>query len=113
MNRGDIHLAYFPFAGRSGSKLRPVLLLTGPIGPVPEFLTAFISSVLPRILLLSDLLLDPKLPEYSSSNLKQVSVFRLHKQFTIHSGDVVRWIGQLTSAPMQEVDARLRSLLNL
>jgi len=40
-------------------KLRPVLLLTGPVGPVPEVLVAYISSVRPTVLLDSDLLIDP------------------------------------------------------
>lgn len=38
-------------------KLRPVLLLTTPIGPVPEILVAYISSVMPSPLLASDLIL--------------------------------------------------------
>ncbi len=39
MNRDEIHLASFPFGGSAGMKLRPVLLLTGPVGSVPEVLT--------------------------------------------------------------------------
>ena len=47
MNAGEIYLANFPFGGSAGVKLRPVLLLTGPTGNVPEVLTAYISSVVP------------------------------------------------------------------
>jgi len=36
----EIHLASFPFGGSAGMKLRPVLLLTGPVGNVPETLVA-------------------------------------------------------------------------
>lgn len=46
MAPGEIYLANFPFGAGGGMKLRPVLLLTGPIGSVPELLVAYISSVI-------------------------------------------------------------------
>ena len=51
-------------------KLRPVLLLTGAIGSVPEVVVAYISSVIPPNLLSSDVLLDPAKPEFRSTELK-------------------------------------------
>ena len=36
MAPGEIYLANFPFGGLPGVKLRPVLLLAGPIGTIPE-----------------------------------------------------------------------------
>jgi mRNA interferase MazF len=100
-------------AGRGGAKLRPVLLLTGPVGSVPEVLTAYISSVIPPNILPSDLLLDASKPDYASTNLAQVSVLRLHKLATLHQRDAVRLIGVLSATVMQEVGTRLRVLLNL
>ncbi len=44
-------------------KLRPVLLLTNPVGSIPEVLVAYISSIIPSQLLPSDMLLDPNKPE--------------------------------------------------
>ena len=44
MNRDEIHLASFPFGGSAAVKLRPVLLLTGPVGSVPEVLAVTTSS---------------------------------------------------------------------
>ncbi len=113
MKRGDIHLARFPMAGKGGVKLRPVLLLTDLIGPVPEVLTAYISSILPTTLLPSDMLLDATQPAYASTNLTQVSVLRLHKLATLHKRDVIRLIGVLAAATMADVETRLRTLLNL
>ncbi len=52
MQPGEIFLAQFPFGDVAGMKLRPVLLLTGQVGPVPEVLVAYISSVMPTQLLL-------------------------------------------------------------
>jgi hypothetical protein len=46
-------------------KLRPVLLLTGTLGSIPEVLVAYISSLVPTEPLPSDILLDPSKPEFS------------------------------------------------
>src|SRR5947209_20190505 len=87
MNRGDVYLGKFPLGGTVGVKVRPILLLTAPVGPVPELLTAYISSVIPNPLLPSDLLLDPGSPIHQGTNLKVVSVVRLHKLATLHQRD--------------------------
>src|ERR1019366_5446673 len=70
MRAGEIFLARFPFGDVPGMKLRPVLLLTGPIGSVPEVLVAYISSVVPTHPLARDLLIDPGKPEFRSTRLK-------------------------------------------
>ena len=113
MNPDEIALASFPFGGSAGMKLRPVLLLTGPLGSVPEVLVAYISSIVPSTLLPSDILLDPAAAEHASTNLKTVSVLRLHKLATIHTRNVVRHLGVLSPAAASEVDGKLRRLLSL
>jgi hypothetical protein len=60
-------------------KLRPVLLLTGSLGAVPEVLVAYISSVLPAQALPSDLIVDPSASEFPPTHLKVTSALRLHK----------------------------------
>ena len=111
MRPGKICLASFPFGDVAGMKLRPVLLLAGPIGPIPEVLVAYISSVLPTALMPSDLVLDPAKPELRSTNLKTASVLRLHKLATIHSSMIVRHLGDLPDAQKAAVAAKLRELL--
>lgn len=113
MNPAEIHLAYFPFGGTVGRKLRPVLLLTGPVGSVPEVLVAYMTSIMVPSLIPTDLVLDPAKPDHASSNLKAVSLLRLHKLATIHECDVVRKIGELSGVVKAEVLRRLRLLLNL
>jgi mRNA-degrading endonuclease toxin of MazEF toxin-antitoxin module len=113
MNRGDIYLGRFPLGGTVGSKVRPVLLLTDPVGPVPEVLAAYISSVVPAPLLPSDLLLDPSSPAHRGTNLKALSVVRLHKLSTLHQRDAYRHLGSLSAAALREVEQRLRLLLSL
>lgn len=113
MTPGEIHLAMFPFGGTVGAKLRPVLLLTGPLGIVPEVLTAYMSSVVPPNLLPTDMLIDPSQPQHSGTGLKQVTLLRLHKLATIHDRDIVRHLGQVPSATWTDVERKLRLLLNL
>ncbi len=113
MVAGEIYLGSFPFGDTAGMKLRPVLLLTGEIGPVPEVLVAYISSVIPADMLPSDLLVDPAKPEFVSTNLKKSSVVRLHKLATIHRSSLVRYLGSLKANAMADVAAKLRTLLNL
>ena len=113
MNPDEIYLASFPFGGSAGMKLRPVLLLTGPVGDVPEVLVAYISSIIPSSLLPSDILLDPAATEHATTNLKTPSVVRLHKLATIHARSVVRRLGVLSPTTAVEVDGKLRILLDL
>ena len=113
MNPGEMFLANFPFGSSAGMKLRPVLLLTGAIGTVPEIFVAYISSVIPATLLPTDVVLDPADPRYATTKLKIKSVLRLHKLATIHQTSLVRQLGSVSQSVHQEVDDRLRDLLKL
>src|SRR5207249_5174196 len=113
MRPGEIYLAQFPFGDVPGMKLRPVLLLTGTIGPIPEVLAAYISSVVPSQLRASDLLLDPSKPEFRGTHLKTSSAVRLHKLATIHSASIVRYLGIIDPPVREVVSAKLRELLGL
>jgi mRNA interferase MazF len=94
-------------------KIRPVLLLTEPVGAVPEILVAYISSVIPSRLLPSDLLLDPTLPEFRSTNLKISSTLRLHKLATIHCSSLARYLGVIDNHAWSAVASKLKDLLRL
>ena len=48
MRPGEIYLAKFPFGDAPGMKIRPVLLLTDPVGAVPEIVVAYIPPSFPR-----------------------------------------------------------------
>jgi mRNA interferase MazF len=113
MRRGELYLASFPFGDLPGMKLRPVLLLTEPVGPIPEVVVAYISSVLPAQLLPSDLLLDPATSDFQSTNLKTPSVLRLHKLATIHTRSIVRFLGTLEPIALSTVAAKLGALLSI
>ena len=113
MRPGEIYLARFPFGDIPGMKLRPVLLLTGAIGQIPEVLVAYISSVVPIRLLPSDLAIDPTMSEYAGSGLKSFSVLRLHKLATIHVSGVVRYLGQMERSGNVVIADKLTAVLGI
>jgi hypothetical protein len=113
MMPGDICLASFPFGDAPGMKLRPVLLLSRPVGPIPEILVGYISSVVPAALLPTDMLIDPSVPAFQSTHLKTVSVLRLHKLATIHVTNIVRRLGALTTEQRRIAAGRLEAFLEL
>jgi mRNA interferase MazF len=113
MQPGEIYLAKFPFGDVPGMKLRPVLLLTPPLGAIPEILVAYISSVIPNQLLPSDLVLDPGTPDFRPTRLKSRSALRLHKLATIHCSSLARFLGRLSAGTQKTVQAKLRNLLEL
>lgn len=115
MRPGEIYLANFPYGDRPEMKVRPVLLLTGATGPVPEVLVAYISSVVPppEQLLPSDLVLNPGTSEFASTRLKVVSALRLHKLATLHCAILERYLGVLDRAHAPVVSAKLKALLDL
>ena len=113
MQPGEIYLTHFPFGGGPGMKLRPVLVLTPPVGTVPEVLVAYVSSVLPPTALPSDIVLDPAQADHAGTNLKTVSVLRLLKLATIHRRSLVRYLGKLSSNTSADVASKLPVLLGL
>jgi mRNA interferase MazF len=113
MAPGDLYLGSFPFGAGGGAKLRPVLLLTAAVGTVPELLVAYVSSVIPPQLMPSDIVIDPYSSEHASTNLKAVSVIRLHKLATIHQRSVVRLLGSISHSTRADVAAKLRALLGI
>ena len=109
MHPGEVYLAQFPFGDVPGMKLRPVLLLTGPVGPISEVLVAYISSVIPTQSLPSELLIDPMKPEFRSTYLKTVSALRLHKlakRSTLLA--LARHLGALDGTAWTSVISRLK-----
>ena len=113
MQPGEIYLARFPFGDVPGMKLRPVLLLTGAVGSVPEVLVAYISSVVPAQPLPSDVVVNPAHAEFQATHLKVVSVIRLHKLASIHTSSLARYLGHLEPAHRSAIGTRLRHLLGL
>ncbi|MCU1238600.1 MAG: hypothetical protein JWP63_6567 [Candidatus Solibacter sp.] len=113
MQRGEIYLAKFPFGDVPGMKLRPVLLLTESVGPIPEILVAYISSVIPAQVLPSDVVMDSTRAEFASTHLKIISALRLHKLATLHVSSLARQLGRIEAPQQTVIDSKLKALLGL
>ena len=110
MRRGEIFLAAFPFGDRAEVKLRPVLLLTDGVGIGSEVIAAYISSVVPARLLLTDVELSPATSDDPRTGLKVASVLRLHKIATLHRTVLQRRLGAVPPEIHAEVITRLQRL---
>lgn len=108
---GEFWIARFPFGGKIGAKVRPVLLLSGPLSTIPEFITAYITSMMPNPLLATDVVIDLANPDHSQSGITTTSVIRLHKISTIHRRDLIRKLGALPSVMTPLISSGLRSAI--
>ena len=94
-------------------KIRPVLSLSDPVGVVPAILVLTFPPSFPQPVLPSDLLLDPSIPEFRSTNLKTSSALRLHKLATIHCSSLARYLGVVDNRTWSAVASKLKDLLRL
>lgn len=102
--RGDIVLVRFPFTDLSGSKRRPaVVLATYP----PDVVVAFISSTIPTVPELSDVVLRPSSTAFAATGLKVPSVIRLRKLATLEQSLITRTLGKLNQDLLTAVDKAL------
>ncbi len=113
MTKGKLVLVPFPFDDLSGTKVRPGLCLTDPIGPFRHIVIAFLTSQLVTPLLATDLVLDATHPDFPATGLRVTSTLRLHRLVTIRASIIQRELGALTPALQADVDARLRILFSL
>lgn len=81
---GAIVLLPFPFSDRSGSKLRPVLVLRRASARFDDWLVCMISSQLQQAERDLDEIIMPVDAEFSATGLKVASVIRLSRLAVVH-----------------------------
>ncbi len=100
--KGEIVLAQFPFTDGTGTKLRPVLILTISSVRHSDYLVMFISSQVSQKDD-DDIILDSLNPDYKNSGLNKTSVLKLLKLGTISESMVLGTIGELSTATLEHV----------
>jgi PemK-like, MazF-like toxin of type II toxin-antitoxin system len=110
MTRGKVVLIPFPFDDLTGTKMRPAVCLTDPLGPHRHVVLAFITSQVPPDLLDSDLVLHAGHPDFSSSGLRVTSTLRLHRLMTVTTNLIRRELGELSPTLWLAVVEKLRDL---
>ncbi|MBI4607521.1 MAG: type II toxin-antitoxin system PemK/MazF family toxin [Candidatus Rokubacteria bacterium] len=113
MRRGTTVLTPFPFTDLSGAKVRPAVVVSPSDRPGEDVILAFISSVKPEGLLLTDLSIETSHPDFTGTGLKVDSIVKCDKLATVHRRIILGELGALSSALLIEPGARLRMALGL
>lgn len=113
MTKNKIVLIPFPFDDLSGSKVRPAVCLTEPIGPHRHVVLAFITSRVVDACLDSDLIIDASHEDFSATGLRVSSTLQLHRLMTATTSLFQRELGSLSNRLTKDLDERLKRLFNL
>ncbi len=113
MVRGKVVLVRFPFDDLSGSKVRPAVCLTDPVGPYDHVVLAFITSRINPESLDSDLVLAPGMDGFRETGLQIASTLRLHRLLTVSESVIARELGWLGADLMAQVERRLKNLFQI
>lgn len=113
VTKGKVVLVPFPFNDLSTAKVRPAVCPTDPIGPHRHVILAFITSRIPTDLMESDVVLDARQADFTSTGLKVSSTLRLHRLMTVTTALIRQELGTLSPRMQAEVADRLRKLFGL
>ena len=111
--KNKIVLVPFPFDDLTGTKLRPALCLTDPIGIYDHLVICFITSQVAKATESSDLPILAIDSDFKSTGLKTDSAIRLHRLVTIPLYLIHRQLGILPVTYQQLVEKKLRELFEL
>jgi mRNA interferase MazF len=115
VNRGDVVLAFYPFASGSGGKRRPGLVVQNDADNVRMAATilAQITTNLARAGEPTHLLIEASTTEGQTSGLLHDSLVSCNNLITVELTRVHRVIGRLPAATMQKIDVCLKAALGL
>ena len=113
VTKGKVVLVPFPFDDLSGSKVRPAVCLTNPIGAHRHVILAFITSQTPPDPAPSDITLQPADSEFAATGLRVASTIRLHRMMTVTTGLIARELGHVPAHIARDMDAKLQTLFSL
>jgi mRNA-degrading endonuclease toxin of MazEF toxin-antitoxin module len=115
-NRADVVIARFPYAGGTGSKVRPAVVVQC------DRLNRQIDSTLLAVVTgntrlvgtePTQFLVDPATPEGASSGLTYASAVKCENLATVRQLDIVTTIGRLSDALKQKLNDCLKAALEL
>jgi mRNA interferase MazF len=115
MKRGDVVLAFYPFADGAGGKRRPALVVQndGDNSRITATILAQITTNLARAGELTHLLIDASTAEGQQTGPLHDSLVSCNNLVTIEQSRIHKVIGRLSVAAMHEVDACLKEALGL
>ena len=115
VHRGDVALVDYPYAAGGGAKVRPVLVIQNDRDNqrLRNTIVAQITSVTRRALEPTQLLIEIATPAGQQSGLRQDAVVNCVNLLTLDKGKVLRKLGSLPDALMQQVNNCLKAALEL
>ncbi|NKB70569.1 MAG: type II toxin-antitoxin system PemK/MazF family toxin [Candidatus Latescibacteria bacterium] len=111
MNKGTVVLTPFPFTNLAGQKNRPAIVLSRS-RQGEDVVLAFVSSVV-REPTEADVLISTDHPDFEATGLKRDSVVKLDKLATINRKIILGRLGDLSPELLEEVNRKLRAVLDL
>ena len=113
MKKGTVVLTPFPFTDLKGQSVRPAIVVSTIARSGNDVILAFISSVVPKTFLETDLLLRKTHPDFKDSGLKKDSVVKCDKLATVSKEILLGELGHLTPNLVKEMNKKLRLALEL
>jgi mRNA interferase MazF len=113
--RGDIILADLPYTDRTGSKVRPALVVQNNRNNarLDDVILAMITRTTSRSAEPTQLLIDVTTPSGQATGLLHTSAVKCEHLVTLHQKFVQRVIGHLPDALMQQINECLKESLGL
>ena len=111
--KNKIFLIEYPFDDLTQYKVRPVVCLTNPVTDFNQIVIAFITSKIPAAPEKSDVILDDADPEFSKTGLKQKSIIRVHRLFTVPERAILAELGFIEKATHLRIKKALIDLFSL
>jgi len=114
MKRGDVIVAELRHSDRTGSKVRPaVVVSTDRNNAVIDDVILVAVSRSTRRTAFTHVFLDPATPDGRQSGLLHPSYVQCENLFTLDQRFIINTIGTLSPAIQQQVDLRLKAALEL
>ena len=114
--RGDVVVARFPYAGGSGSKVRPAVVVQCDRlnGQIQNTILAMVTGNLRLVgTEPTQFLIDPSGPDGVSSGLTHASAVKCENLMTVPQSDIVKTIGHLSDPLKQKLNDCLKAALDL
>jgi mRNA interferase MazF len=114
VSRGDIVLVDYPFSDRTGSKVRPALVVQADAlnRRITDTILASISRSTHRASA-TQLFIDIAVPEGAGTGLRQNSMIQCENLLTYDQRLIITKIGQLSAPLMRRIHACLKAALDL
>jgi mRNA interferase MazF len=112
VHRGEVVRVDWPYSDRTGSKVRPALVVQADTlnGLIADTVLVLISRTR-RAVGITEVMIDPAIE--SGCGLRYPSAVSCNNLLTIDQGLIVQAIGRVSPALMQQIDDRLKTALGL